>query len=98
MGDGYEIDVMVRIVHAALLCAQEYPIDRPTMPDVIVFLNFESISLLPNPKPPSELINSGAVDFNLLAYVAQQNRTIDIAITSSAPVSTRVCIIVEPET
>nr|CAB3471266.1 unnamed protein product [Digitaria exilis] len=98
LGDGYEIDEMVRIIHVALLRTQEDPVDRPTMSDVIAFLNFRSTSLLPDPKPPSELINNGDVDFKLSTYIGQQNRTIDITITSSAPVSTRVRIIVEPET
>ncbi|KAF8658819.1 hypothetical protein HU200_059311 [Digitaria exilis] len=98
LGDGYEIDEMVRIIHVALLCTQEDPVDRPTMSDVIAFLNFRSTSLLPDPKPPSELINNGDVDFKLSTYIGEQNRTIDITITSSAPVSTRVRIIVEPET
>ncbi|XP_004966167.1 cysteine-rich receptor-like protein kinase 19 [Setaria italica] len=98
LGDGYEIDEMVRFVQVALLCAQEDPVDRPTMSDVIAFLNFESTSSLPDPKPPSELINRGATGFNLSTCVGQLNRTIAITITSSAPVSSRVRIIVEPET
>ena len=89
---------MVRFVQVALLCVQEDPVDRPTMSDVIAFLNFESTSLLPDPKPPSELINRDATDFNLSAYVGQLNRTIAITITGSAPFSTRVRIIVDPET
>ncbi|CAN6200679.1 unnamed protein product [Urochloa humidicola] len=98
LGDGYEIGEMVRFVQVALLCAQEDPADRPTMSDVIAFLNLESINPLPDPKPPSELINGGATGFNLSTCVGQLNRTIAITITSSAPVSTRVRIIVEPET
>ncbi|RLN12397.1 cysteine-rich receptor-like protein kinase 19 [Panicum miliaceum] len=96
--DGYEIYEMVRFVQVALLCAQEDPVDRPTMSDVIAFLNFESTSLLPDPKPPSELINRDATDFNLSTYVGQLNRTIAITITGSAPLSTRLRIIVDPET
>ncbi|CAN6193273.1 unnamed protein product [Urochloa humidicola] len=99
LGDGYEIGEMVRFVQVALLCAQEDPADRPTMSDVIAFLNFESTSSsLPDPKPPSELINRDATSFNLSAWDGQLDRTIAITITSSAPVSTRVRIIVEPET
>lgn len=96
--DGHEIYEMVRFVQVALLCVQEDPVDRPTMSDVIAFLNFESTSLLPDPKPPSELINRDATDFNLSAYVGQLNRTVAITITGSAPLSTRVRIIVDPET
>ncbi|RLM48950.1 hypothetical protein C2845_PMPSC055734 [Panicum miliaceum] len=96
--DGYEIYEMVRFVQVALLCAQEDPVDRPTMSDVIAFLNFESTSLLPDPKPPSELINRDATDFNLSTYVGQLNRTIAVTITGSAPLSTRLRIIVDPET
>ena len=82
----------------ALLCTQEDPADRPTMSDVTALLNFESISLLPDPKQPPELINGGATGDKLSTYVNQSSRTINITITSSAPVSTRVCIIVETET
>jgi hypothetical protein len=98
LGDGYEMDEMARFVQVALLCAQEDPVDRPTMSDVIAFLNFDSTSSLPDPKPPPELIDRGATGFNLSTCVGQLNRTIAITITSSAPASTRVRIIVEPET
>ncbi|CAN6220286.1 unnamed protein product [Urochloa humidicola] len=98
LGDRYEIGEMVRFVQVALLCAQEDPADRPTISDVITFLNFESTSSLPDPKPPSQLINRDATSFNLSTCNGQLDRTIAITITSSAPVSTRVRIIVEPET
>ncbi|CAL5040199.1 unnamed protein product [Urochloa decumbens] len=98
LGDRYEIGEMMRFVQVALICAQEDPADRPTMSDVIAFLNLENTNSLPDPKPPSQLINGGATGFNLSTCVGQVNRTIAITITSSAPVSTRVRIIVEPET
>ncbi|KAG2613892.1 hypothetical protein PVAP13_4KG399800 [Panicum virgatum] len=97
-GDGFEPAELMRYAQVALLCAQEEPTDRPTMSDVVALLNFESISLLPDPKHPSDLIKGGAASDKLLTYASQSSRTIDITITSSAPVSTRVRIIVEPET
>jgi len=97
-GDGFEPAELMRYAQVALLCAQEEPTDRPTMSDVVALLNFESISLLPDPKQPSDLIKGGAASDKLLTYASQSSRTIDITITSSAPVSTRVRIIVEPET
>ncbi|XP_062229660.1 putative cysteine-rich receptor-like protein kinase 20 [Phragmites australis] len=98
LSDGYEIAKIVRCAQVALLCAQEDPADRPTMSDVVALLNFESTSLLPDPKPPSALINRGATDDKLSTYISQSSRTIDITITSSAPVSTRIRIIVDPDT
>ncbi|KAJ3670465.1 hypothetical protein LUZ60_010789 [Juncus effusus] len=41
-----------RSIHIALLCAQENPIDRPTMSDVMSFLGSENI-ILPEPKQPA---------------------------------------------
>ncbi|GJN39202.1 hypothetical protein PR202_gb28304 [Eleusine coracana subsp. coracana] len=80
------------------LVRDEDPTDRPTMSDVVALLNFESVSLLPDPKEPSELIKGGATGDKLSKSVSQSSRTIDITITSSAPVSTRVRIILDAET
>jgi hypothetical protein len=41
-----------RCIHVALLCAQENPIDRPIISDVITFLSTENI-ILPEPKQPA---------------------------------------------
>ncbi|GJM97604.1 hypothetical protein PR202_ga14540 [Eleusine coracana subsp. coracana] len=98
LSDRHEIDEIVRCAHVALLCAQEDPEDRPTMPDVVALLNYESTSLLHDPKPPSELIKRGARDDKLSTCIGQVSRTIDITITSLAPATTRVHIIVESET
>ncbi|KAK3134435.1 hypothetical protein QOZ80_6AG0549110 [Eleusine coracana subsp. coracana] len=98
LGDGYELAEIVQCAQVALLCAQEDPTDRPTMSDVVALLNFESVSLLPDPKEPSELIKGGATGDKLSKSVSQSSRTIDITITSSAPVSTRVRIILDAET
>ncbi|XP_066371622.1 putative cysteine-rich receptor-like protein kinase 20 isoform X2 [Miscanthus floridulus] len=98
LGDGFELAEVKQYAQVALLCTQEDRADRPTMSDVTALLNFESISLLLDPKQPSELNNGGATGDKLSTYVHQSSRTINITITSSAPVSTRVCIIVEPET
>lgn len=102
LGDGFELAEVVQYAQVALLCAQEEPADRPTMSDVVSLLNFESIGLLPDPKQPSELCKGGGGTSGdrLPTCGSQSSRTIDITITSSAPVSTRtrVRIIVDPET
>ena len=98
LGDEFELAEVMQYAQVALLCAQEEPADRPTMSDVVSLLNFQSISLLPDPKQPSELYKRGATGDKLPTYVSQSSRTIDITITSSAPMSTRVRIIVDPET
>lgn len=99
LGDEFELAEVIQYAQVALLCAQEEPIDRPTMSDVVSLLNFQSISLLPDPKQPSELYKGGTPGDKLLStYVSQSSRTIDITITSSAPMATRVRIIVDPET
>jgi hypothetical protein len=95
--DGYEIEEIARCAHVALLCAQEDPADRPTMSHVIALLNSESTSLLPDPKPPSVLIKRDATDGKLSTYIGQSSRSIDITITSSAPLATRLRVIIEPQ-
>ncbi|GJN39203.1 hypothetical protein PR202_gb28305 [Eleusine coracana subsp. coracana] len=73
LSDRNEIDEIVRCAHVALLCAQEDPEDRPTMSDVVALLNFESTSLLHDPKPPSELIKRGDRDDKLSTCIGQAN-------------------------
>uniref|UniRef100_A0A0E0ADK7 Protein kinase domain-containing protein n=1 Tax=Oryza glumipatula TaxID=40148 RepID=A0A0E0ADK7_9ORYZ len=94
--DGYESTVIMRCTQVALLCAQEDPADRPTMTDVTAMLNSESI-MLSDPKEPTELTHGGASPDRSSTYIGHSSKAIDITITSSAPVSTRVRIIVEPE-
>lgn len=100
LGVRYELAEIVQCAKVALLCAQEDPADRPTMSDVVSLLGFESTSLLPDPKPPSELIRRDATDADELStYNGESSRTIDITIKSSAPLTaTRLRIIIEPET
>ncbi|OEL32924.1 Cysteine-rich receptor-like protein kinase 19 [Dichanthelium oligosanthes] len=61
LGDGFKLAEIMQFAQVALLCTQEDPADRPTMSKVVALLNFESTSLLPNPKQPSELINGALV-------------------------------------
>ncbi|KAF7053642.1 hypothetical protein CFC21_061514 [Triticum aestivum] len=97
LGDGYEVSEITKCAQVALLCAQEDPTDRPTMTDVAAMLNSESISLPMEPKQPAALIHGCAERDTTSTYVSQSSRTIDITITSSAPMSTRVRIILDPE-
>jgi hypothetical protein len=99
LGDGYELAEITQCARVALLCAQEDPADRPTMSDVAAaLLNFESVSLLHDPKEPSQLVNGGAAGNRLSTSLSQStSRTVDITITTSAPVSTRVRIVLDSE-
>ena len=97
LGDRYEVAEITKCTQVALLCAQEDPADRPTMTDVAAMLNSESISLPMEPKQPTVLIHGCADRDTTSTYMGQSSRTIDITITSSAPMSTRVRIILDPE-
>ncbi|KAM3212854.1 hypothetical protein ACQJBY_065715 [Aegilops geniculata] len=97
LGDGYEVAEITKCTQVALLCAQEDPADRPTMTDVAAMLNSESISLPMEPKQPAALIHGCADRGTTWTDMGQSSRTIDITITSSAPMSTRVQIILDPE-
>ena len=97
LGDGYEVSEITKCAQVALLCAQEDPTDRPTMTDVAAMLNSESISSPMEPKQPAALIHGCAERDTTSTYVGRSSRTIDIMITSSAPVSTTVRIILDPE-
>ncbi|XP_051198833.1 cysteine-rich receptor-like protein kinase 19 isoform X1 [Lolium perenne] len=97
LGNVYEIAEITRCTQVALLCAQEDPADRPTMADVAAMLNSEGMSLPMEPKQPTALSKGCAGEDTSSAYMGQTSRTIDITITSSAPMSTRVQIILGPE-
>ncbi|KAM0849401.1 hypothetical protein ACQ4PT_053753 [Festuca glaucescens] len=97
LGSGYEISEITRCAQVALLCAQEDPADRPTMTDVAAMLNSESMSIPMEPKQPTALSKGCAGEDTASTYMGQTSRTIDITITSSAPMSTRVRIILDPE-
>ena len=97
LGNQYEITEIARCAQVALLCAQEDPADRPTMTDVAAMLNSSSMSLPMEPKQPAVLMNAGADGDTSSTPMGQSSRTIDITITCSAPMSTRVRIIVDSD-
>ncbi|CAM0909598.1 unnamed protein product [Alopecurus aequalis] len=97
LGSRYDIAEITRCTQVALLCAQEDPADRPTMADVAAMLNSESMSLTVEPTQPTALREGIAGEDTTSTYMGQTSRTIDITITSSAPMSTRVRIILGPE-
>ncbi|XP_047086975.1 putative cysteine-rich receptor-like protein kinase 23 [Lolium rigidum] len=98
LGNRYDIAEIMRCAQVALLCAQEDPADRPTITDVAAMLNPESMSLPMEPKQPTALsTGSAGEDAAVSTYMGQTSRTIDITITSSAPMTTRVRIILDPE-
>ena len=96
LGSGYELAEITRCTQVALLCVQEDQADQPAMTDVAAMLNSRSKSLSMEPKQPAELSDGGSGEDIASTYMGQSSRTIDITITSSAPVSTRVQIIVDP--
>ncbi|CAH8383334.1 unnamed protein product [Eruca vesicaria subsp. sativa] len=51
MGESYQNDEVLRCIHIAVLCIQEDPADRPTLPAIILML-IDSISTLPVPRTP----------------------------------------------
>ncbi|KAM0832508.1 hypothetical protein ACQ4PT_064853 [Festuca glaucescens] len=97
LGNRYDMAEITRCAQVALICAQEDPSDRPTMTDVAAMLNSESMSLPMEPKMPTALSKGGPGEDAVSTYMGQTSRTIDITITSSAPMSTRVQIILDPE-
>ncbi|XP_044440281.1 putative cysteine-rich receptor-like protein kinase 35 [Triticum aestivum] len=94
LGHGYDIAEVAMYAQVALLCAQEDPVDRPAMTDVAAMLSSESMSLPTEPKEPSALSEGGAGEDT---YINRSSRTIDITITSSATVLTRVRLIIDQE-
>ncbi|XP_047086936.1 putative cysteine-rich receptor-like protein kinase 20 [Lolium rigidum] len=98
LGNRYDIAEITRCAQVALLCAQEDPADRPTITDVAAMLNPESMSLPMEPKQPTALsTGSAGEDAAVSTYMGQTSRTIDVTITSSAPMTTRVRIILGRE-
>ena len=51
LADSYSSSEVVRCIEVGLLCAQDHPTDRPTMPEVVFMLSNESDR--PKPKRPS---------------------------------------------
>ncbi|KAI4970672.1 hypothetical protein ZWY2020_001586 [Hordeum vulgare] len=97
LGNEYEIAEIKRCAQVALLCAQEDPADRPTMTDVAAMLNSESMSFSMEPKQPTVLSKGSDRESTASTFMGQSSRTIDITITSSTPISTRVRIILDPK-
>ncbi|CAM0870384.1 unnamed protein product [Alopecurus aequalis] len=97
LGNRYELDEITRCAQVALLCAQEDPADRPAMTDIAAMLSSTSMSLPMEPKQPAVLMNAGADGDTSSTLTGQSSRTIDITITCTASMSTRVRIIVDTE-
>lgn len=50
LGDSFCLSEVLRSIHVALLCVQQFPEDRPIMSSVVVMLSGEGA--LPQPKEP----------------------------------------------
>ncbi|KAH9803166.1 Receptor-like serine/threonine-protein kinase SD1-8 [Citrus sinensis] len=51
--DSFNLAEVIRCIHIGLLCVQQHPKDRPSMPSVILMLGSETV--LPQPKQPGYL-------------------------------------------
>lgn len=51
--DSFAENEVIRCIHIGLLCVQEDPADRPTMPSIVLMLNNYSVPTLPSPKKPA---------------------------------------------
>ncbi|KAF8029828.1 hypothetical protein BT93_E2298 [Corymbia citriodora subsp. variegata] len=57
IGDSYSRDEVLRCLHIGLLCVQEDPMDRPTMANIVLMLNSNSVSLA-LPQQPAFFLQS----------------------------------------
>jgi hypothetical protein len=57
------MSIMVRFMNIGLLCVQESPTDRPTMPDVVSMISNEHAPL-PEPKQPAFTTGRNKMDTN----------------------------------
>ncbi|XP_048334352.2 G-type lectin S-receptor-like serine/threonine-protein kinase At4g27290 isoform X2 [Ziziphus jujuba] len=51
-----DLSEVLRCIHISLLCVQQRPVDRPSMPSVVLMLSGEGA--LPEPKPPGYFIET----------------------------------------
>ncbi|XP_010529578.1 PREDICTED: putative cysteine-rich receptor-like protein kinase 35 [Tarenaya hassleriana] len=58
LGENYQRDEAIRCIHIGLLCVQENPTDRPTLPMIMLMLTSNTITL-PVPHPPGFFLQSG---------------------------------------
>ncbi|XP_060973571.1 G-type lectin S-receptor-like serine/threonine-protein kinase CES101 isoform X2 [Cannabis sativa] len=57
----YKLSEVLNGIHIGLLCVQERPEDRPTMPDVVSMLSSDT-TLLPSPKQPAFFISDVLIE------------------------------------
>ncbi|XP_058769623.1 cysteine-rich receptor-like protein kinase 10 [Vicia villosa] len=57
--ESYTPNEAIRCIHIGLLCVQEDPDDRPTMPTIVLMLDSHTVTL-PVPKQPAFFLQSGA--------------------------------------
>ncbi|CAH9093555.1 unnamed protein product [Cuscuta epithymum] len=51
--ESYKVEELIQCIHIGLLCVQEYPEERPTMPEVMLMLSSYSICSWPKPSEPA---------------------------------------------
>jgi hypothetical protein len=77
----------LKCIHVGLLCVQESPVDRPTMPLVVLMLGNDNASL-PSPEEPafssikrrksSNVVSSSSSDHNTLSSYSNNELTVTL--------------------
>ncbi|KAH9651185.1 G-type lectin S-receptor-like serine/threonine-protein kinase [Citrus sinensis] len=70
---------VIRCVHISLLCVQQHPDDRPSMPSVILMLGSEIV--LPQPKQPGFLANKKSTEPDSSSSMLESSSTNTITIS-----------------
>ena len=52
LAESYSSSEVVRCIEIGLVCAQDYPTDRPTMPEVVFMLSNDQTDRRRKPRPP----------------------------------------------
>lgn len=73
------VSEVLRCIHVGLLCVQQYPEDRPTMPSVVLMLGSESE--LPQPKEPGFYTKKDYIETNSFSSQLEISSTNEVTIT-----------------
>ncbi|CAH8275631.1 unnamed protein product [Arabidopsis lyrata] len=80
VGENYDSNEVTRCIHTALLCVQEDPADRPTLPSIILMLSSNTITL-PVPRQPGFYFQSRRDDFEGLEPSQSTGRSIPYSVS-----------------
>ncbi|KAJ4726192.1 S-receptor-like serine/threonine-protein kinase [Melia azedarach] len=79
LGETSNLSEVIRCLHISLLCVQQFPEDRPSMPSVVLMLGSESS--LPQPKQPGFLLDRKAFELDSSSSKPESSSTNDITIS-----------------